>query len=96
MNEQDLRPIVLRALRRIAPEADPTRIDPNESLRDQLDVDSMDFLNFLIALHEALGVDIPEADYARLSTLQGILDYLAQKKSAGAPVGSSPPVSPPG
>lgn len=83
MNEQDLRPIVLRALRKIAPEADPARIDPNESLRDQLDVDSMDFLNFLIALHETLGVDIPETDYPRLSTLAAILEYLAQKKIAG-------------
>ncbi len=86
MNEQDLKPIVLRALRKIAPEADPARIDPKESLRDQLDVDSMDFLNFLIALHEALGVDIPETDYARLSTLDAIVEYLAQKKIA-APAG---------
>jgi acyl carrier protein len=65
---------------------DPARIDPKENLRDQLDVDSMDFLNLLIALHEALGVDIPETDYARLSTLQGILEYLAEKKRA-APAG---------
>jgi acyl carrier protein len=94
VNPQDLAPIVLGALRKIAPEADPSRIDPKESLRDQLDVDSMDFLNFLIAIHEALGVDIPETDYARLSTLQGILEYLAQKKSSGAEAGAALPVSP--
>lgn len=85
MNEPELKPIVLGALRRVAPEADPNRIDPSESLRDQLDIDSMDFLNFLIAIHEALGVDIPEADYPRLSTLQAILEYLAQKKPGPAP-----------
>ena len=85
MNELELKPIVLGALRRVAPEADPSRIDPKESLRDQLDIDSMDFLNFLIAIHEALGVDIPEADYPRLSTLQAILEYLAQKKPGPAP-----------
>ncbi len=85
MNEPELKPIVLGALRRVAPEADPSRIDPKESLRDQLDIDSMDFLNFLIAIHEALGVDIPEADYPRLSTLQAILEYLAQKKPGPAP-----------
>lgn len=85
MNEPELKPVVLGALRRIAPEADPSRIDPKESLRDQLDIDSMDFLNFLIAIHEALGVDIPEADYPRLSTLQAILEYLAQKKPGPAP-----------
>ncbi len=87
MSGAELRPIVLAALRRVAPEADPERIDPKESLRDQLDIDSMDFLNFLIALHEALGVDIPESDYPRLSTLQAILDYLAQKKESAAPAG---------
>jgi len=85
VNELELKPIVLGALRRVAPEADPSRIDPKESLRDQLDIDSMDFLNFLIAIHEALGVDIPEADYPRLSTLQAILEYLAQKKPGPAP-----------
>jgi acyl carrier protein len=85
VNEPELKPIVLGALRRVAPEADPSRIDPKESLRDQLDIDSMDFLNFLIAIHEALGVDIPEADYPRLSTLQAILEYLAQKKPGPAP-----------
>ena len=85
MNEPEVRPIVLGALRKIAAEGDPDRIDPKESLRDQLDIDSMDFLNFLIALHEVLGVDIPETDYPRLSTLRAILEYLAQKKSGPPP-----------
>ena len=89
MNEQELQALVLRALRKIAPEADPSRIDPNESLRDQLDIDSMDFLNFLIALHETIGVDIPESDSPRLSTLRSIVEYLAQRKGA-APVGPAP------
>jgi acyl carrier protein len=79
VTEQELRDVVLRALRKIAPEADPHRIDAGRSLRDQLDIDSMDFLNFLIALHETLGVDIPEADYPRFSTLEAITGYLAQK-----------------
>lgn len=90
MNETQLTPIVLGALRRIAPEADPKRIDPKENLRDQLDVDSMDFLNFLIALHDALGVDIPESDYPRLSTLQAILEYL-ERKTESAPHSTTSP-----
>ena len=85
MTEQELRDVVLRALRKIAPEADPRTIDPKQSLRDQLDVDSMDFLNFLIAIHEALGIDIPEADYSRLSTLEAITAYLAQKTGRAKP-----------
>jgi acyl carrier protein len=84
VTEGELRDLVLLALRKIAPEADPREINWRESLRDQLDIDSMDFLNFLIALHETLGVDIPEADYPRLSTLQAIVEYLAQKSAAPA------------
>ncbi len=86
MTGEDLRDQVLRALRRIAPEADASRIDPDESLREQLDIDSMDFLNFLIALHEAVGVDIPESDYSRLATVRSIVEYLASKKGI-APAG---------
>jgi acyl carrier protein len=65
---------------------DQSKIDPGESLRDQLDIDSMDFLNFLIALHDAVEVDIPESDYPRLSTLRSTVEYLAQKKGV-APAG---------
>ena len=84
MTEMELRETALRVLRRIAPEADTARIDSRESLREQLDLDSMDFLNFLIGLHEAVGVDIPESDYARLSSLDEIVQYL-ERKNAKAP-----------
>jgi acyl carrier protein len=70
---------VLRMLGEIAPEADLTRIKPDVSFRDQLDIDSMDFLNFVIALHEALHVEIPEADYPKLATLNGCVEYLAAR-----------------
>ncbi len=77
---------VLRALGEIAPEADLAAIKPDVSFRDQLDIDSMDFLNFVIAVHEALRVEIPEADYPKLITLNGCVAYLsallAEKTSA--------------
>lgn len=79
MTERELQDVVLRVLRKIAPEADPSRIDARKPLRDQLDLDSMDFLNFLIGLHEALHVDIPETDYPRLTSLQAITEYLGPK-----------------
>jgi acyl carrier protein len=69
---------VLRCLGEIAPEADPARVKPDVSFRDQLDLDSMDFLNFVIALHEALGVDVPEVDYPKLATLDGCVGYLGE------------------
>jgi acyl carrier protein len=88
VTEEELRDLVLRALRKIAPEADQSKIAADEPLRDQLDIDSMDFLNFLIALHEAAGVDTPEGDYPRLSTLRSTVEYLARKKGV-APAGSA-------
>ena len=76
-NRDEIRATVLRVLGDIAPEADLGRIRPGVSFRDQLDLDSMDFLNFVIGVHHALGVDIPEADYLKLETLAGGIDYLA-------------------
>ncbi len=78
MTKDEIRTVVLRSLGEIAPEADPATVKPDVGFRDQLDLDSMDFLNFVIALHQALGVDIPEADYPRLATLDGCVEYLAR------------------
>jgi acyl carrier protein len=79
MSESELREAVLRALSEVAPEADPGTLRPDVDLRDQLDIDSMDFLNFVIGIHEELQVDIPEADYSRLRTLDDFVDYLGAK-----------------
>ena len=79
MDPKTLRQAVLDTLRRIAPELSPGALQPAKPLRDQVDLDSMDWLNFLVALHEKLGVEIPEADYARLVTLDDLLAYLAEK-----------------
>ena len=67
---------MLGALTDVAPEADPKAIDRKRPIRDQLDIDSMDFLNFVVALHETLGVDVPERDYAKLATLESSVEYL--------------------
>ena len=63
MTREEIRAAVLRTLGEIAPEADPATLAPDVPFRDQLDLDSMDHLNFVIALHAALQVEIPEADY---------------------------------
>jgi acyl carrier protein len=77
MTRDGIRATVLRTLGEIAPEADLSTLKSDVSFRDQLDVDSMDLLNFVIALHAALHVDIPEVDYPKLATLDGCVDYLA-------------------
>jgi acyl carrier protein len=79
VNRDELRAVVLEQLRRIAPETDPEALRAERPLREQVDLDSMDWLNFLVALHERLGVEIPEADYAKLGTLDQTLDYLAAR-----------------
>ena len=80
MNPEQVRATVLEVLSQIAPEADPAAIDPRVNLRDQLDIDSMDFLNFLIALDKQMHVDIPERDYGQLSTLDACVEYLLARQ----------------
>ena len=82
MNEQETRAQALAILRSIAPELEESDLQPGRPLRDQVDLDSMDWLNFLVALHERLGVDIPESDYAKLVTLEDLVAYL-QRKTTG-------------
>ena len=79
MNEQAIRAGVVAAIRTIAPEVGEGALIADRALRRQVDLDSMDWLNVIVALHERFGVDIPEADYARLSTLDSIVAYLAAK-----------------
>jgi acyl carrier protein len=76
-----VRQSVLDVLRRIAPEISADALQPKVPLRDQVDLDSMDWLNFLVALHDTLGVDIPEVDYAKLVTLDDLVLYIAAKSA---------------
>ncbi len=82
MSDGDIREVVLRLLGDVAPEADLSALDPDARIRDQLDIDSMDALNFLIAVNAELGIDIPEADYAHLATISAIVEYLTAKREA--------------
>ena len=76
-----LRTIVVDTLQRIAPEVKPGDLQPDAPLRNQVDLDSMDWLNFLVALHRRLDVDIPESEYARLVTLDDLVAYLASRRA---------------
>jgi acyl carrier protein len=79
MDEPTLRSAVFDALRHIAPEIKPGDIEPATPLRDQVDLDSMDWLNLLDALHAKFAIEIPEADYEKLVTLDDLLGYLKRK-----------------
>jgi acyl carrier protein len=80
VTEGELRAAVLRVLGDIAPEADLASLRSDLAFREQLDLDSMDILNFVVGLHGALGVDIPEADYPKLATLDACVEYLASRR----------------
>ena len=82
MTTDALRAAVLSALAEIAPEADLSRVRSDVPLREQLDLDSMDMLNFMVGLHAALGVDIPEADYGKLATVDACVAYLGQRRTS--------------
>ena len=84
MNRAEIRERVLTILGDLAPELDIHALKPDVRLRDQVDLDSMDFLNLLIGVDAELGVDIPEADYPRLTSLDAIYAYLGEKLATKA------------
>ena len=82
MSPADIRAVLQDELARIAPDIDFETIDPAADLRDEADIDSMDFLNWVTALHVRLSVEIPEADNPKLITIDGAVAYLADKLNA--------------
>ena len=83
MKEVDIKPAVLAALSEIAPEIEVDNFDPQGKLRDEADLDSMDILNFVVALHERFKIDIPESDYSHLATVDSCVAYIASRLEAG-------------
>ena len=79
MTEDEIKSILFEEITTIAPDADPARIAQDADVREALDLDSMDMLNVIIALHGRLGVDIPEADAAQFITIAGGVRYLAAR-----------------
>ncbi|MDR3405842.1 MAG: phosphopantetheine-binding protein [Chthoniobacter sp.] len=77
MTEADIKAVVVKHLAAIAPEADLAALAGDANIRRELDIDSYDFLNFLIALNKETGVEIPEADYGKLGTFKDMITYLA-------------------
>jgi acyl carrier protein len=79
VKDADIRAIVVATLKSIAPEVEEEELRSDRLLRNQVDLDSMDWLNFLLGLHERLKVEIPESDYGRLLTLDDVVGYLAAR-----------------
>ena len=79
---ETVRAAVIGVLKSIAPELEEAELRPDRPLRDQIDLDSMDWLNVIVALHERLNVEIPESDYAKLTTLDAVVAYIGARRPA--------------
>ena len=82
MTREQIEAAVRSSLGAIAPEVDLAHVRPNADLREELDIDSMDFLRFVVDLHARLGVDVPEKDYPRIRTLASCVGYLVDRQAA--------------
>lgn len=82
MNETEARQIVLSALADVAPEIDTATFDPDESLRDGADLDSMDFLAYISTVSETIDADIPEDDYGRMDSVNSAVGYLVERSAS--------------
>lgn len=80
MNVEEAKRIAMAMLLSIAPEVEARELQPDQPLRKQVDLDSMDWLNFLLGLNEKTGVEIPESDYVKLVTLDDVVNYLVAKQ----------------
>lgn len=80
MNESELKEIIIAELAKIALGSDPAALELDDNLREGLDIDSFDALNFFIALSERLHIDISEKDMGKLNTMGEILHYLQAQR----------------
>jgi acyl carrier protein len=79
MNKEELKEIIFQSLKQIAPESEPAELSPDDNLRETLNIDSFDFLQFIVLLDKKLKIEIPEQDYGSISSLNSLMDYLIKK-----------------
>ena len=82
MDKEQIRKLVLDIIAEIAPDEDLSDVKPDARLRDQLDLDSMDFLDIVMELRKQHGIEVPEADYQKLESLDSSAEYLLPKFEA--------------
>lgn len=81
MTEAELKSVIFQLLKQIAPDTEPSTLQPGDNIRDTLGIDSFDALQFLVALDEKLGIEIPEQDYGKTGTLEQLVAYVQSKMS---------------
>ena len=76
MTQTETKKILFELLQQIAPDIDPTTLEMDENIREELGIDSFDFLQFIVALDEAFGIETAEEDYGKIDTLNALINYV--------------------
>ena len=79
MTRDEIQSVIFELLKKTAPETEPSRLKPDENIREALNIDSFDALQFLVAINDKLGIDIPEEDYNKTNTLASLTNYLGKR-----------------
>lgn len=80
MSEEDIKKTVFKALKNIAPDTQPEKLGPDDNIRKTLMIDSFDYLQFIVAMDEELGIQTPEEDYGKIGSLRELVDYVIQRQ----------------
>jgi len=80
MTTDEIKIILFELLKRIAPDTEPSQLKPEDNIRETLNIDSFDSLQFVVALSEKLGIEIPEQDYGEIKTLKTLVAYIQNMK----------------
>lgn len=80
MTEPEIKQIIFKLLKKIAPDTEPEKLKPDDDIRHTLEIDSFDALQFVVALDEQFGIETPEADYGKITTLKDLVNYIMQNK----------------
>jgi acyl carrier protein len=81
MNVTEIENIIYQSLKQIAPDTEPSSLSPDESIRETLNIDSFDYLQFIVSLDEKLAIEIPEQDYGKITTLRTLIEYIIKMKT---------------
>lgn len=78
MNKDEIKSTIIKTILEIAPDIEEDEIEPNENIQESLEIDSFDFLKILTQMNGETGVEVPEADYSKVSTLESMAEYFSQ------------------
>ena len=80
MTEEEIKKTIFQLLKQIAPDTEPEKLKPEDNIRNSLEIDSFDALQFVVALDEHVGIETPEADYGKIATLKSLVNYIMKKR----------------